>query len=86
VQNLEQEIQSLEARQKEIVAELERPETYDKPGAAVAITRELLSIQEQLGELTPRWEAEATRLAELENVAAGVSPAVGPGILPGRNA
>jgi ATP-binding cassette subfamily F protein 3 len=86
VQNLEQEIQLLEARQKEIVAELERPETYDKPGAAVAINRELLAIQEQLGELTPRWEAEATRLAELENVAASVSPAVEPGILPGGNA
>jgi ATP-binding cassette subfamily F protein 3 len=67
VQTLEQEIQALEARQKEIVAELESPETYEKPGAAVAINRELLSIQEQLAELTPRWEAEATRLTELES-------------------
>jgi len=49
------------------VAELERPETYEKPGAAVAINRELLGIQEQLGELTPRWEAEATRLADMES-------------------
>ena len=52
---------------KEIVAELERPETYEKPGAAVAINRELLTIQERLSELTPRWEAEATRLTELES-------------------
>jgi ATP-binding cassette subfamily F protein 3 len=67
VQTLEKEIHTLEGRQKEIVAELERPETYEKPGAAVAINRELLGIQEQLGELTPRWEAEATRLADMES-------------------
>jgi ATP-binding cassette subfamily F protein 3 len=67
VKTLEKEIQVLEARHKEIVAELERPQTYEKPGTAVAINRELLAIQEQLGELTPRWEAEATRLAEMES-------------------
>ena len=67
VQTLEKEIQALEGRHKEIVAELERPETYEKPGAAVAINRELLSIQEQLSELTPRWESEATRLADMES-------------------
>ncbi|HJZ83046.1 MAG TPA: ABC-F family ATP-binding cassette domain-containing protein, partial [Pyrinomonadaceae bacterium] len=68
VQTLEKEIQLLEARQKEIVAELEKPETYEKPGAAMAINRELLAIQEHLHELTPRWESEATRLAQMESV------------------
>jgi ATP-binding cassette subfamily F protein 3 len=67
VQTLEKEIQALEARQTEIVAELEKPETYEKPGAAVAVNRELLAVQEQLAELTPRWETEATRLAQLES-------------------
>jgi ATP-binding cassette subfamily F protein 3 len=67
VHTLEKEIQALEARQAEIVAELEKPETYEKPGAAVQINRELLAVQEQLAELTPQWEAEATRLAEIES-------------------
>lgn len=68
VHKLEKEIQQLEARQAELVAELERPETYDKPGAAVAANRELVEIQDQLTRLNPAWEAEATRLAEMESV------------------
>ena len=67
VQTLEKEIHALEARQSEIIAELEKPETYEQPGAAVGMNRELLAIQEQLVELTPRWEAEATRLTEMES-------------------
>ena len=66
VLNLEKEIQSLETRQAEMVTELEKPQTYEKPGAAVAINRELLAVQQQLAELTPQWEAEATRLASLD--------------------
>ena len=67
VTKLEKEIQALEARQAEIVVELERPETYEKQGAAVEINRELVAVQEQLAELTPRWESEATRLSEMES-------------------
>jgi ATP-binding cassette subfamily F protein 3 len=68
VQRLEQEIHQLEARQAELVAELEKPETYDKPGHAVEVNRELLGIQDQLAQLTPEWEREATRLAEIESL------------------
>jgi len=66
VARLEKEIQELEARQAEIVAELETPETYEKPGRAQAINRELLAVQQRLGDLDPEWEQAATRLAALE--------------------
>jgi ATP-binding cassette, subfamily F, member 3 len=66
VRRLEQEIQTFEARQAELIAALENPATYEKPGQAVEINRELLGIQEQLAKLTPHWEQEATRLAALE--------------------
>ncbi len=70
VHHLEKQIHELEARQAELVAELERPETYEKPGAAVSVNRELIGVQEQLAALNPQWEAAATRLAEMEAPAA----------------
>jgi ATP-binding cassette subfamily F protein 3 len=66
VHRLEKEIQELEARQAEIVAELEKAETYDKPGRAQQINRELADVQHRLVDLNPQWEQEATRLAALE--------------------
>jgi ATP-binding cassette, subfamily F, member 3 len=66
VHKLEKEIQALEARQAEIVKELEQQETYEKPGRAQAINRELLDLQARLAELNPEWEQQATRLAALE--------------------
>jgi ATP-binding cassette subfamily F protein 3 len=66
VHQLEKEIQQLESRQAEIVAELERPETYEKPGRAMELNRELVDIQQRLTELTPEWEQQATRLAALD--------------------
>ncbi len=66
VHRLEKEIQELESRQAEIVAELERPETYEKSGRAMELNRELVDIQQRLSELTPDWETEATRLEALE--------------------
>jgi ATP-binding cassette subfamily F protein 3 len=66
VHQLEKEIQSLESRQKEMVAELEKPETYEQPGRAQQINRELVSVQNRLAELNPRWEEQATRLAALD--------------------
>jgi ATP-binding cassette subfamily F protein 3 len=66
VQQLETEIHQLESSQAALVAELEKSETYDQPGRAVAINRELLDIQERLAELTPQWEQEANRLAALQ--------------------
>jgi len=66
VHQLEKEIQALEARQAEIVAELEQQETYEKPGHAQAINRELVDVQHRLAELNPEWEQQATLLAALE--------------------
>jgi len=66
VHHLEKEIQTLEARQTEVTAELERPETYEQPGHAVHLNRELASIQHRLEVLTPEWELAAGRLAALE--------------------
>ena len=66
VHRLEKEIQALEARQAEIIVELEQQETYEKPGHAQAINRELLDVQHRLAELNPEWEQQATLLAALE--------------------
>jgi ATP-binding cassette subfamily F protein 3 len=66
VHNLEKEIQTLEARQTEIVSELEQAATYEKPGRAQELNRELVHLQHQLAELNPRWEEQATKLAAME--------------------
>ena len=66
VHKLEKEIQAFEQKQTDLTAELEKPETYDKPGRAHQINRELVEVQNSLEELTPQWEAAATKLAELD--------------------
>jgi ATP-binding cassette subfamily F protein 3 len=66
VHQLEREIQTLEARQTELTAELEKPETYEKAGRAQQINRELADVQHRLEALTPEWEAAASRLAAAE--------------------
>ena len=67
VERLGKEIQELEARQAEIVAELESPETYEKPGRAQAINRELVEVQQRLAGLNPEWEQAATQLGALSD-------------------
>jgi len=66
VHALEKQIQQLEERQHGLTAELEKTETYETPGRAMQINRELLGVQDELAELTPRWEEEATKLAALD--------------------
>jgi ATP-binding cassette subfamily F protein 3 len=66
VQQLEQRIQELERQQTAFTADLEKPETYEAPGRAVQINRNLVATQDELAELTAQWETEATRLAEME--------------------
>jgi ATP-binding cassette subfamily F protein 3 len=66
VHQLEKEIQALEARQTELTAELEKPETYEKGGRAQEINRELVDVQHRLATLTPEWEAAADKLAVAE--------------------
>jgi len=65
VQRLEKEIEELEARQRELTAELENPETCTKPGRAQQINRELLEVQERLPVLTAEWEAQASELEKM---------------------
>ena len=66
VHQLEKEIQTLEARQTELTAELEKPETYEKAGRAQQINRELADVQHRLEALTPEWETAAGKLAVAE--------------------
>jgi len=66
VHQLEKEIAALEARQAELTAELERPETYEQPRRAVEINLELKDILGRLQQVTPEWEAAATKLTELD--------------------
>jgi len=63
VHQLEKEIQTLEARQTELTAELEKPETYEKAGRAQQINRELADVQHRLEALTPEWETAASKLS-----------------------
>ena len=57
VASLEMQIATLEGRQKELTAELEKPETYEAGGRAVDLNRDLLSVTESLARLTGEWEA-----------------------------
>jgi ATP-binding cassette subfamily F protein 3 len=66
VHNLEKEIGELEEKQGELTVELEKPETYQQPGRAMEINRELIYVQERLAELTPEWEAAAVKLGTME--------------------
>ncbi|HXB60981.1 MAG TPA: ATP-binding cassette domain-containing protein, partial [Candidatus Acidoferrales bacterium] len=65
VDRLEKEIQQLETQLKALTEELENPGTYEKPGRAVEVNRELMHAQERLAELNPEWEAAAGKLAEM---------------------
>jgi len=64
VKRLEEKIQSAETRLAELTAELEKPETYDNPGHAMSINRELTNAQITLDCLTPEWEAAAEKLEQ----------------------
>jgi ATP-binding cassette subfamily F protein 3 len=64
VTRVEAEIQRLEARQKELTAELENPATYEKGGAAMNLNREWQENADSLKRLAHEWEQAATRLEE----------------------
>ena len=66
VNRLEKEIAVLESRQAELTAALEKPETYEKSGAAQHINRELTDVMESLKRLTAEWEQAASKLAKVE--------------------
>jgi ATP-binding cassette subfamily F protein 3 len=62
---LETEIADLEAKEKELTAELEKPETYTAGGRAMQINRELLEIHERLPVATTEWEVAAGELSAI---------------------
>ena len=66
VHRLEREIAQLEERQADLTSELEKPETYEKPGAALHVNRELTAVMEKLSRLNGEWEQAASKLAELD--------------------
>jgi ATP-binding cassette subfamily F protein 3 len=66
VSRLEKEIQELEKRQAELTIELEKPETYEQPGRAMQINRELIQVQDDLELKTKEWETSAEKLAEID--------------------
>jgi ATP-binding cassette subfamily F protein 3 len=65
VAKLEAEVLQLETRQKELAAELESPATYEKPGHAMVLNRELLEVADRLKSLSQQWEQAAEKLEEI---------------------
>lgn len=59
VRELEMHILSLEGRQREVTAELEKPETYEAGGNAMELNRELLGLGKELERATAEWETLA---------------------------
>jgi len=66
VGKLEEAVATLEAKQAELTAALEAPETYTTPGRPQHLNRELSAIVDQLTAATEAWERAASRLAEME--------------------
>ena len=66
VDKLEAEIARLETKQKELATELENPATYDQPGRAVAVNRELQYVIEDLERATREWDSSASKLEALQ--------------------
>jgi ATP-binding cassette subfamily F protein 3 len=64
VRDLEMQILKLEGRQKDLTEELEKPETYERGGAATQLNRELQAITTDLERLTAEWE----KMGELKSV------------------
>ena len=62
---LEKEIAELETKEKELAAELEKPESY-AGGRAMQINRELMHVHDRLPLATAEWEAAGTELAQFE--------------------
>ena len=63
---LEKEIAALETQERELAAELEKPETYHSGGRATHINRELMHVSDRLPEVTAAWEKASQELAELD--------------------
>jgi len=66
VAGLEKVVGELEARQAELTAQLEAPETYAEPGKPAALNRELSGVVDRLHAATAEWETAAAELEALE--------------------
>jgi hypothetical protein len=62
VSGIEKRISDREARQEEIHAALQVPETYGNASLAAELNRELKAISTELDSLHQRWETEARKL------------------------
>ena len=68
MQTLEKKIAALEIKEKELTAELERPETYTTGGRAMQVNRELLEVHDRLPQAISEWEAAAGELAAVGGI------------------
>ena len=66
VGRLEESVSKLEAKQTELTASLEAPETYSTPGRPQHLNRELSAVVDELAAATSAWEEAARRLADAE--------------------
>ena len=66
VGGLEKKVSELEAKQAEITAALEAPETYADKGKFHHLNRELSTIVDQINAATAEWESAVTKLTEME--------------------
>jgi ATP-binding cassette subfamily F protein 3 len=53
-------------REKELTAELEKPETYATGGRAVQVNRELMEVHDRLAEANKEWEKAGTEITQFE--------------------
>ena len=66
VGQLEKKVVELEAKQAEITAALEAPETYADKGKFHHLNKELSVIVDEISTATAEWEEAATKLTEME--------------------
>ena len=55
-------ILSLEGRQKSLTEALEKPESYAAGGNAMQLNRDLLSVSDELAQVTVEWEKLAAQI------------------------
>ena len=65
VDQLEKEIHEHESKLAELTEDLEKPETYENPGHAVALNRKVVATQDMLDELSAQWESAAEKLEKI---------------------
>jgi ATP-binding cassette subfamily F protein 3 len=75
LEQIEKEIAELEKRHKEVVAQLESPDTYAAGGDVMKLNRELIEVTEKLDALNETWEDATADAAALNSAA--VPPAEG---------